>query len=70
MRKHNFELEGNARAYANEIATLTQSLEVEKDLRMELEASKLGLEESHNFDIARLKNDRDIAQSVANELRL
>jgi hypothetical protein len=30
----------------------------------------LGLEESHNLDIARLKSDRDIAQSVANELRL
>jgi hypothetical protein len=37
---------------------------------MALEASKLGLEESHNSDIARLKSDRDIAQSVANELRL
>jgi hypothetical protein len=65
-----FELEGLAREYADEIATLTQSLEVEQDLRMALEASKLGLEESHNLDIARLKSDRDIAQSVANELRL
>jgi hypothetical protein len=37
---------------------------------MALEASKLGLEESHNLDIARIKSDRDIAQSVANELRL
>jgi hypothetical protein len=37
---------------------------------MTLEASKLGLEESHNLDIARLKSDCDIAQSVANELRL
>jgi hypothetical protein len=37
---------------------------------MALEASKLGLEESHNLDIARLKSDRDIAQFVANELRL
>jgi hypothetical protein len=33
-------------------------------------ASKLGLEESHNLDTARLKSDCDIAQSVANELRL
>jgi hypothetical protein len=65
-----FELEGHAREYADEIATLNQSLEVEQDLRMALEASKLGLEESYNLDIARLKNDRDIAQSVANELRL
>jgi hypothetical protein len=65
-----FELEGHAREYADEIATLTQSLEVDQDLRMALEASKLGLEESHNLDIARLKSDRDIAQSVANELRL
>jgi hypothetical protein len=68
--EHIFELEGHAREYADEIATLTQSLEVEQDLRMALEASKLGLEESHNLDIARLKSDRDIAQSVANELRL
>jgi hypothetical protein len=52
-----FELEGHAREYADEIATLTQSLEVEQDLRMALEASKLGLEESHNLDIARLKSD-------------
>jgi hypothetical protein len=37
---------------------------------MTLETSKLGLEESHNLDIARLKSDRDIAQSVANEHRL
>jgi hypothetical protein len=49
---------------------LTQSLEEEQDLRMALEASKLGLKESHNLDIARLKSDDDIAQSVANELRL
>jgi hypothetical protein len=65
-----FELEGHARDYADEIATLTQSLEVEQDLRMALEASKLGLEESHNLDIARLKSDHDIAQSLAYELRL
>jgi hypothetical protein len=65
-----FKLEGHAREYADEIATLTQSLEVEQDLRMTLEASKLGLEEFHNLDIARFKSDRDIAQSVANELRL
>jgi hypothetical protein len=65
-----FELEGHAHEYADEIATLTQSLEVEQVLRMALEASKLGLEESHNLDIARLKSDQDIAQSVANELRL
>jgi hypothetical protein len=31
-----FELEGHAREYADEIATLTQSLEVEQDLRMAL----------------------------------
>jgi hypothetical protein len=68
--EHIFELEGHAREYADEIATLTQSLEVAQDLRMALEASKLGLEESHNLDIARLKSDRDIAQSVAKELRL
>jgi hypothetical protein len=37
---------------------------------MALEASKLGLEESHNLDIAKLKSDRDIAQFVANNLRL
>jgi hypothetical protein len=65
-----FELEGHAREYADEIAELNQSLEVEQDLRMALEASKLGLEESYNLDIARLKNDRDVAQSIANELRL
>jgi hypothetical protein len=65
-----FELEGHAHEYADEIATLTQSLEDEQDLMMALEASKLALEESHNLDIARLKRDRDIAQSVANELRL
>jgi hypothetical protein len=65
-----FELEGHTHEYADEIATLTLSLEVEQDLRMALEASKLGLEESHNLDIARLKSDRDIAQSIANELRM
>jgi hypothetical protein len=65
-----FELEGHARDYADEIATLTQSLEEEQDLRMALEASKMGLEESHNLDIAKLKSDHDIAQSVANDLRL
>jgi hypothetical protein len=59
--EHIFELEGHAHEYADEIAPLTQSLEVEQDLRMALEASKLGLEESHNLDIARLKSDRDIA---------
>jgi hypothetical protein len=37
---------------------------------MALEASKLSLEESHNLDIAKLKSDHDIAQSVANDLRL
>jgi hypothetical protein len=37
---------------------------------MELEVSKLDLEESHNLDISRLKSDHDISQSVANELRL
>jgi hypothetical protein len=63
-----FELEGHAHEYDNEISTLTQSLEVEQDLRMALEASKLGLEESHNLDIARIKSDYDISQSVANEL--
>jgi hypothetical protein len=52
-----FELEGHAHEYADEIATLTQSLEVEQDLRMALEASKLGLEESHYLDIAKLKSD-------------
>jgi hypothetical protein len=55
--EHIFELEGHAHEYADEIATLTQSLEVEQDLRMVLEASKLGLEESHNLDIAKLKSD-------------
>jgi hypothetical protein len=65
-----FEIEGHAHDYADEIASLTQSLEEEQDLRMALEASKLSLEESHNLDIAKLKSDRDIAQSVANDLRL
>jgi hypothetical protein len=55
--KRIFELEGYAHEYADEIATLTQSLEVEQDLWMALEAFKLGLEESHNLDIARLKSD-------------
>jgi hypothetical protein len=64
--EHIFELEGHACEYADEIATLTQSLVVEQDLRIALEASKLGLKESHSLDIARLKSDRDIAQSVAN----
>jgi hypothetical protein len=59
--EHIFELEGCAHEYADEITTPTQSLELEKDLRMALEASKLGLEECHNLDIARLKSDRDIA---------
>jgi hypothetical protein len=73
MRKneeHIFELEGHSCDYADEISTLTQYLEEEQDLRMELEASKLGLQESHNLDIAKLKSDPDIAQSVANDLRL
>jgi hypothetical protein len=65
-----FELEGHARDYADKIATLNQSLEEERDLRMALEVSKLGLKESHNLDIAKLKSDSDIAQSVANDLRL
>jgi hypothetical protein len=68
--EHIFELEGHSHDYADEIATLTQSLDEEHDLRMALEASKLGLAESHNLDIAKLKCDRDIAQSVANDLRL
>jgi hypothetical protein len=37
---------------------------------MTLEASKLGLEESHNLDTTKLKSDRDISKSVANDLRL
>jgi hypothetical protein len=65
-----FELEGHARDYADGIASLTQSLEEEQDLRMALDVSKLSLEESHNLDIAKLKNDHDIAQYVANDLRL
>jgi hypothetical protein len=65
-----FELEVHAWDYADEIATLIQSLEEEHDLRMALEASKLSLEESHNLHIAKLKSDHDIAQSVANDLRL
>jgi hypothetical protein len=67
--EHIFELEGHSRDYADEIATLTQYLEEEQDLRMALEASKLGLEESHNLDIAKLKSDCDIAQFVATNLR-
>jgi hypothetical protein len=35
---------------------------------MALEKSKLGLEESDNLDITKLKSDCDIAQSVANDL--
>jgi hypothetical protein len=58
------------RDYADEIAFLTQSLEEEQDLRVALETFKLCLVESHNLDIAKLKSDHDIAQSVANELRL
>jgi hypothetical protein len=65
-----FELEGHAHDYADEIATLTQSIEEEKDLRMTLEASKVSLEESHNLDIDKLKSDHDIAQSITNDLRL
>jgi hypothetical protein len=42
--EHIFEFEGHARDYANEIASLSQSLEEEQDLRLDLEASKLGLE--------------------------
>jgi hypothetical protein len=68
--KRIFVLEGHARGYGDEIASLTQSLEEEQELRMALEASKLSLEESHNLDIAKLKSDCDIAQSVANDLRL
>jgi hypothetical protein len=37
---------------------------------MTFEASKSGVEESHNLDIAKLKTDCDIAQSIANDLRL
>jgi hypothetical protein len=37
---------------------------------MALEASRSGFEESHNLDIAKLKSDHDITQSVANDLRL
>jgi hypothetical protein len=65
-----FELEGHAHDYADEIASLTQSLKEEQDIRTALETSKLCLEEYHNLDIAKLKSDRDIAQSVANEIRL
>jgi hypothetical protein len=65
-----FEPEGHARDYADKISSLPQSPEEEQDLRMALEASKLSLEESHNLDIAKLKNDRVIAQSVANDLSL
>jgi hypothetical protein len=65
-----FKLEGHTRDYANKISTLTQFLEEEQDLKMTLEASKLGLKESHNLDIVKLKSDHDIAQSVANDLRL
>jgi hypothetical protein len=36
---------------------------------MALEASKLSFKKSHNLDIDRLKSDRDIAQSISNELR-
>jgi hypothetical protein len=68
--EHIFELEGHSCDYADEIATLTQSLEEEQDLRIALEASKLDLEELHNLDIAKLKSDRDIAQSIASDLRL
>jgi hypothetical protein len=45
--EHIFKLDGHARDYVNEISSLSQSLEEEKDLRMALEASKIGLEESH-----------------------
>jgi hypothetical protein len=38
-KEHMLELEGHAREYANEIDTLTQSLKLEQDLRMALEAS-------------------------------
>jgi hypothetical protein len=68
--EHIFELEGHARDYANEIASLNQSLEEEHDLRVALETSKVCLVESHNLEIDKLKSGRDIAQSVANELRL
>jgi hypothetical protein len=42
--EHIFELEGHARDYADEIASLTQSLEEEHELRVALETSMLGLE--------------------------
>ena len=65
-----YELEGHAREYADEIATLTQALEEEHDLRLAIEVSNLKLEESHKIEMDRLISDRDVAQSVANDLRL
>src|SRR6266699_680389 len=65
-----YELEGHAREYADEIATLTQALEEEHDLRLAIEVSNIKLEESHKLEMVKLVSDRDVAQSVANDLRL
>jgi len=62
-------LQVNEREAANEIASLTQALEEEQELRSTLEESVSGLEETHNIDIAKLTKDRDHAIATSNMLK-
>ena len=55
--------------YADEIYTLSQMVEKEQEIRRALEESHLGLEESYNLDVSKLRKDRDHALALAKVLK-
>jgi hypothetical protein len=57
------------REAANEIASLTQALEEEQNLRMSLEASVINLEVSNNAILSQLTKDRDNALALVGVLK-
>jgi len=48
-------LQEHSRDYADEICGLSQEVEKEQELHRALEESHLGLEESYNLDVSKLR---------------
>ena len=62
-------MQEHGRDYADEICVLSQEIEKEHELRRALEESHLGLEESYNLDVSKLRKDRDHALALAKVLK-
>ena len=49
---------------------ISQALEKEQDLRVKLEETHVGLEESHNLTISKIVKERDHALALVNVLKM